>query len=119
MPIFSKAEDLFGHIKEYVNNRIDSAKLDIADKTSRISANAIAVLIIVLLSLFFILFASIALAQVIGEWIGKSYWGFLIVAGIYLLLAFIIRIGKNKLLRLPIMNAILRQLFNDNDHEQH
>jgi hypothetical protein len=119
MALFSKAEDLFSHIKEYVNNRVDSAKLNVADKTSRIVANGIAILVIVVLSLFFMVFASIAFAHVLGIWTGKLYWGFLIIAGIYLLLAFFIWLGKNKLIRLPIMNAILRQLFNDNDNEEH
>lgn len=118
MPLFTKAEDLFSHIKEYVNNRVESAKLDMADKTSRVVSRLIAFSLILLLSLFFVFFASIAFAQVIGIWTGKLYWGLLITGGIYLLIAFIVWVGKDRLLRLPIMNAILRELFNEKNNEK-
>jgi hypothetical protein len=30
---FAKVEDLVGHVKEYVNNRVESAKLNMAEKS--------------------------------------------------------------------------------------
>lgn len=116
MPLFSKAEDLLSHIREYVNNRIDTVKLNMADKTSGLIAKLVTIAAVVILVLFFAVFASISLALILGDLTGKLHWGFLIVAGIYLLIAFIIWWGKERLLRLPIMNAILRHLFNDNEN---
>ena len=116
MPLFTKAEDLLNHIRDYVNNRVDTMKLNMADKTSRLIANIVATTALVVVLLLFTVFASISLALVLGEWTGKLHWGFLIIAGIYLLVAFLIWRGKEKLLRLPIMNAILRHLFNDEEN---
>ena len=112
---FAKVEDLAVHIKEYLNNRIESVKLSAAEKSSKMLANLIAISAVLLVFLFVIVFASIALAYVLAKLTGELYWGFLIVAGIYLLLGSLIWLLKEKILRFPIMNAMLHQLFKDDE----
>lgn len=107
---FDKLEGLTDHVKEYINTRVELTKLHLAEKTSMVLSNMIAVTIVVLLFLFVIVFGSIAGAWAISEWIGKSYSGFLIVAGFYLLLGIIVWVARDKLIRFPIMNAIIKQL---------
>ena len=63
----------------------------------------------------FLFFASTALAFVFSRLTGALSWGFLIVGGIYLLLGALIWLLKDRLLQLPIMNALLRQFFTDDD----
>ena len=108
--VFARVEELADHIKEYVNIRIDAVKLSTAEKTSKAIAGALAFVVAIQLLALFAVFASIALAYAFAEWTGKMYWGFLIVAGIYLLLGIIIWLAKEKLLHIPIMNALLRQM---------
>jgi hypothetical protein len=116
---FAKVEDLVGHVKEYVNNRVESAKLNMAEKASNISARFIAVMVVLVLFLFFTGFLSTALAYLLAEWTGKLYWGFLIVAGLYLVIAIVIWLAKDRLIRFPIMNAMLQQLYNEEaSHEE-
>lgn len=115
---FERAEELAGHVKEYVNTRLRSVKLSAAEKTSKIAANLIALTITMAIMLFFMVFASIALAFVLAEWTGKLYWGFLIVAGLYLLFAVIIWMAKERLLQLPIMNSLLQQFYSEEDEEE-
>ncbi len=114
---FAKVEDMSAHIKEYVNNRMDSAKLNVAEKSSDLIAKIIAIAAAMLVFIFFILFASIALAYVFAKLTGEFYWGFLIVAGIYLLLGMMVWVAKERLLRLPIMNFMLQQLFKEEGEE--
>jgi hypothetical protein len=114
---FVKAEDLAGHIKDYINNRVDSVKLNVAEKTSKLGANLIAFVIVSVFALFFVVFASIALAYVFSALTGKLYWGFLMVAGFYLLAGVIIWSARERLLRLPVMNALLQQLFTEEKEE--
>jgi protein-S-isoprenylcysteine O-methyltransferase Ste14 len=121
--VFARVEELAGHIKEYVNIRIDAVKLHTAEKTSKAIAGALAFVVVIQLLALFAVFASIALAFAFAEWTGKIYWGFLIVAGIYLLLGVIIWLAKEQLLRIPIMNALLRQMHagkteEDDDDEE-
>jgi predicted transporter len=115
---FARAEELAGHVKEYVNNRLRSVKLSAAEKISKVAANLIALTITMVIMLFFTVFASIALAFVLAEWTGKLYWGFLIVAGLYLLLAAIIWVAKERLLQLPIMNSLLQQFYSEEEEEE-
>ena len=112
---FAKVEEMAEHVKEYVNNHITSAKLSVAEKTSGVLANIIALAVALLVFVFFIVFASVALALVFAKLTGEYYWGFLIVAGIYLLMGILVWTMREKLLRLPIMNAILKQLFKDEE----
>lgn len=108
--VFARVEELADHIKEYVNTRIDAVKLHTAEKTSKAIAGALAFVVVIQLLALFAVFASIALAFAFAAWTGQVYWGFLIVAGIYLLLGVIIWLAKERLLRIPIMNALLRQM---------
>jgi hypothetical protein len=112
--IISKAEELAGHVKEYVNNHIHAAKLSVAEKTSRAASTFIASLIIAALFIFFLFFSGIALALALSNWIHDPVYGYLLVAGIYLLLAILVFALKRKILQVPIMNSLLQQLFEDN-----
>ena len=114
---FEKLEDLTDHVKEYINTRVEITKLHLAEKTSMVISNLIAVTIVAVLFLFVIVFGSIAGAWALSEWIGKTYSGFLIVAGCYLLLGIIVWIAKDKLIRFPVMNAIIKQLQKKDDDD--
>jgi Fe2+ transport system protein B len=117
---FARVEELADTIKEYVNTRIESVKLSAAEKTSAVMANVLAGIIVAVVFLFFIIFASIALSVGLGEWIGNTWAGFLIVAGLYLLMGIVVWVARGKLIRLPLMNALIRQLSgNDEDNEDY
>lgn len=115
---FEKWEGLTDHVKEYINTRVELTKLQIAEKTSLIISQVIAVTIVALFFLFVLVFGSIAGAWALSDWIGKPYAGFLIVAGIYLVLGIIVWIARGRLLRYPIMNAIIGQLQKKDDNHE-
>lgn len=100
--------------QQYVETQLQLLKLQAAEKISALLANIIAALVLSFFLLFFLLFASVALAHVLSDWIGRSYAGYLIVAGLYLLSGLVIFKNKEGMLRRPIMNSIIRQLFADN-----
>lgn len=114
---FAKMEELTDSVKEYVNTRIASVKLSVAEKSSALVANLVAGMLVAAVFLFFLIFAGIALALVLGEWTGKMWAGFLIVAGIYLLIGIIVWIAREKIIRLPVMNALIKQFFSTDDEE--
>lgn len=101
-------------MKEYVNTRIENVKFNAAEKSSGVAANTIAGIVVGIVFLFFLTFLSIAGALALSDWIGASWSGFLIVAGIYLALGLGVWFGRQKLLRIPIMNSMIRQLFKNN-----
>ena len=115
---FKKAEDLAMHLKAYVQIEIELFKLTIAEKLSKIIANFLAAMVVMGVLLLFILFVSIALAFLIGEWLEKMSAGFFIVSILYLLIGVISWYAREKLIRIPILNAILSQLFTNDRIEK-
>ncbi len=116
---FAKVEELAGHVIDYVNTKVASVKLGAAAKSSKVLSNFFARIIVACIFLLFLVFASIAAAFALSAWIGKMYAGFLIISGIYFLLGIIVWKGREKFLRIPIMNGMIRQLFkNDEEDEQ-
>lgn len=116
---FEKIEGLTDHVKEYITTRIEVVKLEVAEKTSLVIGNVIAGVVVAVLFLFVVAFGSIAGAWALSDWIGKRYAGFLIIAGLYLLLGIIIWITRQRIIRLPVMNAIIKQLHKRNQDEDH
>ncbi len=112
---FNKTEEIVDVIKEYVNTRVESVKLAVAEKSSAVIADLVAGAIAIVVFFGFIVFAGVALSLGLGEWLGRPWLGFLIVACLYLLVGMIVWKARTKLIRIPIMNAILQQLFKDED----
>lgn len=117
--VFTKVEDLASHLKGYINVRIDKIKLTTAEKSSLVISNIIAGAIVFIVFLFSLLFASVALAYMISGWIEKPpFAGFVIVAGIYFFAGLIIWAAKERLIRIPVMNSIIQQLFKHKGDEE-
>lgn len=97
--------------KDYFETQIALVKLQAAEKISSAASAIIAYLVLSVFLLFFLLFGSFALAYFLSEWIGRPFAGFLIVGGLYLLTGMSIFFGRERILRRPILNALIRQWF--------
>lgn len=87
-------------IKEYASKRIDLLKIEATEKAS-ISAGVITYLIVSLVAFaFFIILFNFGLAFYIGKVLGETSYGFLIVAGFYLLIMLIIMIFKKRIINM-------------------
>ena len=116
---FKKVESLVNELKEYVNIRVAQAKLSIAEKLSRILAYMISILMAALVFFLFLVLASVAAAIVIGQWLENIWLGFIIVACLCLLLGVLLWASKDRLVRQPIMNTLIKLLFEtDSDNEK-
>jgi uncharacterized membrane protein YcjF (UPF0283 family) len=115
---FARAEELAAAVKEYADTRIKELKLNAAEKASGIIANLVAGMAVVLLLLLCIVFASIALALLLGLWLQHTWAGFLMVAGLYLVFGIVIWFMRTKWIRLPFMNAMIGQFFKMDENEE-
>jgi len=117
--LFAKTEELVDDVKEYVDIRVESAKLAVAEKASLVVANAAAGMAVVIALIFFAVLLAAGLALLIGEWIGKPWAGFMIMAAVCLINAAIIWSARKRIIQVPVMNALIKQLFSDNkDNEE-
>lgn len=115
--LFSQVGDLVQEVKDYVNIKLETVRLDTAEKSSLIIANGIARLISGIFFLLSVILISIALSLLAGIWLGRPWLGFLIVACFYLLIGICIWAMRHRLIRLPVMNSIIQQLFSKEDED--
>ena len=104
-------EDLFEKAEAYAKTNMELLKLRAADKLSEIVASLVSrIIIIVFFSLFFLM-VNIGLATWLGEITGHVYYGFFIVAGLYLVIALFIYAFRKKIIKDPIIDGIISQIL--------
>jgi uncharacterized membrane protein YdbT with pleckstrin-like domain len=116
---FKNAETFVEQVKEYVNTRLAQLKLSFAEKTSKVMAVMIAVVLSALVLFLFLLLICIAGAIVIGQRLESFWLGFVVVGGIVLIVGLILWIFKDGIIRRPIMNALIKAMFDKEEDEKH
>ena len=112
---FNDTESLVDEAKEYLNTRLAQLKLSFAEKTSRIAALMVAVVMSALVFFLVLVLISVAGAIAIGKWL-ENYWlGFLVIAAVILLAGFILWFAKDHLLRIPLLNALIQAMFDKDE----
>ena len=106
----NKFEQLFSNVKAYVETRFDIVVLNAQDRLSDVLSSVAAVFIMAVLSVFVIFFASIGAAWWIGQQMENASIGFFLVAAFYLLITVIIIMFKDKWIKLPVVNSLLRKI---------
>jgi hypothetical protein len=110
-PTITLIESLFSRSKDYADNKLDLLKLKLIDKTSNVASLVITgVAMFVILFIFFVVF-NIGIALLIGDLIGKSYLGFLILAAFYAIAGFVIFKGRNKFFKTPVSQTLIRKFL--------
>jgi len=104
-------EDLFEKAEEYVKTNIQLAKLKATDKVAEIVGSLVTQIAIVVLAFFFLLMVNIGIAFWLGTVLGQTYYGFLIVAGFYALLAILVYAFRKTIIKTPISNSIISQIL--------
>lgn len=102
-------EDILTDVKEYAELRFELVKLKTVDKFSLAASSLATRLILLLVSVIFLLMANIGLALYLGYLLGENYYGFLIMAGFYLLLGVVFFLGKEKWFRRPLRDLIIKK----------
>lgn len=98
-------------IKDYATKRIDLLKIEATEKSS-LSAGMITYFVVLLVAFgFFIILFNFGIAFLIGKALGDHSYGFLIVAGFYFLIMFVIVIFKKR-----IVNAVADQVIKFLNH---
>jgi hypothetical protein len=103
--------EMFDHIRSYFETQKQILKLQVVEKVSTSSASLTSTVIIFVFYLLTFLFFSIALALFAGDLLGKWYLGFGAVALLYLIIALILSAGKEKILKTPIANSMIKSLL--------
>lgn len=90
-------EDIFEKVENYTKTTFELHKLKFIGKSSSVVSVLILYVTLFIIALFFVSFINIALALLIGKWIGIYYLGFLIVSLFYLFIACLVYIFRDEI----------------------
>ena len=114
MEVKSKIEDLSEHLLQYAETRWDLALLEGTEKVSNVLSKLIVLLVTGLMGFFTFFFLSFSAGRWIGEYYNNIPLGYLVVAGIYILITLLIYIFRKNIIQSLIIHTIFKQ-FQDHD----
>jgi hypothetical protein len=97
---------------DYVETNIELAKLKAIDKFSEVTSSVIAIFAVIMFCLIVIILLNIGIALWIGDLLGKVYYGFFVVGAFYIIAGFIFYLAKDKILKKPLADLIIKKFLN-------
>lgn len=107
----NKTEDLTQHLGDLAETYYKLGVLKIADKVTSAGANALATILVTLLSIFVLFFAGIGLGWWLGELLNNMVAGFLLVAAFFLIVMIVIVLIRKSIVFPLIRNRFIRKAY--------
>jgi hypothetical protein len=104
-------DNLLSDAGDYIETRTTLWKLKAIESLSDVSGELVSGLGMIVTGSFVIIIFSIGLALLIGDWVGKSYYGFFIVGGIYAIIAAVLYARRGQWLKEPFSNMLIRKIL--------
>lgn len=112
---FSELKNL---IVDYLQNRLELARLATFEKIAKIVAILFSGMILTILLFFSVLFISIVGGLFFSKLLDSILWGFTIIAGVYILLFVVLFIYRKTLIEKYIINTVIAVLMDEEDEEK-
>ncbi|MFW0714785.1 phage holin family protein [Pedobacter sp. N23S346] len=105
-------EDIFEDAKGYLEARVEYTRLYLLEKVSKIFADLVTSTAVIVCFTLAFLFGSVTLALFLSSVLGSYTAGFGCVSLIYILLAVIVYLTKDKYIEKAIINIAINKYFN-------
>ena len=102
-------ESLFERAEEFGKTTYELSKLKTLRTTTAVVTALISRLSVIMMISMFILILNIGIALFLGEILGKTYWGFFIVAGFYLLAGIVFHLFMENWIKKPLFDLIIKK----------
>jgi hypothetical protein len=96
---------------DYLETRTTLWKLKAIESLSDVSGELVSGLALMGIVALVVLIFSTGLALLIGHWIGRSFYGFFIMGGVYSILGLIFYACRNRWLKEPFSNMLIRKIL--------
>jgi hypothetical protein len=96
---------------DFIETRTTLWKYKSIESLADVSGELVSGLGLIVIASFVIITFSIGFALLIGDWLGKSYYGFFVMGGIYTLVGLIIFAGRRRWLKDPFGNMLIRKIL--------
>jgi hypothetical protein len=107
----TKAGELSDSVTDYIQTYYKLSVLKVTDKATGVAASVMSSLAVLFLGIFVLLFSGIALGLWLGELVNSTALGYLMVAGIYLLIIIIVVLLRKRIVFPMIRNLIINKLY--------
>jgi len=97
--------------KEYLETRVELIKLKAIDKSADVVSSIASRVVTAVALIFFFLILNIGLGLLLGDLLGKSYYGFFVLAAIYLITGLLFKSNGNKWVKEPVSTMLIKKLF--------
>jgi hypothetical protein len=104
-------EDLVDDAKGFLEARIEYTRLYLVEKVSKLFADLVTSTAVIVCFILAFLFGSVTLALFLSDVLGSYTRGFGCVSLIYILLAIIVYLTKDKYIEKAIINVAIRKYF--------
>lgn len=105
----SSVELLFERTAAFANTTLELTKLRVLETTARVVTSLVTRISVILMLSMFLLIINIGIALFLGDLLGKTYYGFFIVAVFYLVIGFIFYSFLHKWIKKPLSELIIKQ----------
>ena len=112
------AGEIIGYLRHIVRSGVEYTQLELAERISRLSAMFLFILVFLLLFGIIMVFLGISLAFVFADQFRNLATGFFIVTAIYLFVAILLYLLRDKLILNPILRSVLKILTDDHRKDQ-
>lgn len=102
-------ESLFEKAETFGKTTYELSKLKALETTAVVASSLVARLSVVLMLSIFTLVFNIGVALYLGDLLGKSYYGFFIVAAFYLIAGIVLHYFLHKWIKKPLADLIISQ----------
>jgi hypothetical protein len=107
-------ESLYADIRKYVDAQINYIRLATAEQAIRLMSSGALFLVVLGLGMISLALLELALALWLGSLLGASYWGFVILGGLNLILVLMALAFRKRILQ-SSRNAMTRALYQNPD----
>ncbi|MEZ7498567.1 hypothetical protein QO200_07420 [Flavobacterium sp. Arc3] len=104
-------EILFEKVEDYTRTTVELAKLNVIDTSADVLSSMISRLTIAIVFAMFLLLLNLGLSFWIGELLGNFYFGFFIMAALYLILSIVLYYYKDQWIKMPVSNFIITKML--------
>ncbi len=107
---------LVDEVEQFVKINVELYTLRATGVIARVVSSILSSLVIGALVFIVLFMLAMGLALWIGDMMGNMYSGFLIIAGVFTVITFVIYTLRFRLIRKPVMNGMITQILKDKHH---
>ncbi|MBK5273415.1 MAG: hypothetical protein JJE22_20635 [Bacteroidia bacterium] len=107
----SLIESIVEKAEAYGKTTYELSKLKVLEMTTQVATTLVSRLAVIIIVSFFTIILSVGIALLLGEMLGKTYYGFFIVAAFYLAVGIVFYFFLRKWVKRPLSELIIKQVL--------